>query len=302
MATYNYAGYVTYAVSGSTATFGTRIETAGTLDDSDGALDQFLDGEAISSPLGTIAFEGTLLVDGSRLPVLIDGNIFYIFIPAGTGPTTNWSFPNPTFDTSLIDHSAFSPCFAAGTLIQTASGERPVETLSPGEEIFTFDGRTTRLIWLGRHTVDTFLARDAAEPVCISAGALGGGLPHSDLTVTADHGIVLDDMVINANALINGTTIRSVPAADLPARVTYYHLETEAHDIVLANGAPSETFVDCVTRARFDNYAEYLDLCGTDRIISAMNRPRISTSRLVPQGIRDRINVVGRKSAREAVA
>ena len=97
------------------------------------------------------------------------------------------------------------------------------------------------------------------QPVRIRAGALGNGLPHSDLTVTADHGMVIDGLIINASALINGTTIDWVPMDELPDRVTYYHVETEDHDVILANGAPAETFVDAVTRSHFDNHQEYLE-------------------------------------------
>lgn len=44
-------------------------------------------------------------------------------------------------------------------------------------------------------------------PVGIFAGALGDGLPHSDLTVMADHGMMADDLVINASALAKGSSI-----------------------------------------------------------------------------------------------
>ena len=80
------------------------------------------------------------------------------------------------------------------------------------------------------------------QPVRICAGALGDGLPNADLTVTADHGMVLDGLVINASALVNGATIDWVPLAELSTRVTYYHVETTGHEVILANGAPSESF------------------------------------------------------------
>ncbi|MEL7115480.1 MAG: Hint domain-containing protein, partial [Pseudomonadota bacterium] len=127
------------------------------------------------------------------------------------------------------------------------------------------------------------------EPVCITAGAMGGGLPHSDLYVSADHGMVLDGLVINASALVNGDTIRFVSASELPRMFIYYHIETEAHDVILANGAAAETFVDAVSRRDFDNYQEYLELYGTERIIPEMPMPRISSQRLVPHATKDRL-------------
>jgi hypothetical protein len=124
------------------------------------------------------------------------------------------------------------------------------------------------------------------EPVCISAGALGQGLPHSDLYVTAAHGMIWHGMVVNAGAMVNGTTIRFVPMTQMPPVFTWYHIETEGHEEILAQGAPSETFVDYVGRSAFDNYQEYLDLYGAERIIPEMKRPRLSSQRMLPDDLR----------------
>ena len=98
--------------------------------------------------------------------------------------------------------------------------------------------------------------------------------------------MLIDGYVINACALVNGSTIRFVPAAEMPSEFTYYHIETEAHDAVLANGAVAETFVDAVSRRDFDNYDEYLSLYGADRVIPEMPQPRITSARVVPEAIK----------------
>ena len=130
-----------------------------------------------------------------------------------------------------------------------------------------------------------------SEPVRIRANALADGIPHSDLTVTADHGMIIDGLVINAAALVNGDTINFVATPDLPDRMQVFHVETEDHNVILANGAPAETFIDVADRKSFDNYAEYLDLYGTERVIPEMPRPRISSARLVPEEIRQRLRL-----------
>lgn len=191
-----------------------------------------------------------------------------------------------------VTGAPYTYCFAADTLIATPAQARRVDELSIGDMVMTASGDTIPVKWIGRQTVRKFLAGPHMQPVRIRAGALGEGLPTKDLTVTADHGMIIDDLVINASALVNGTTIDFVPLAELPDRVTYYHVETEAHDIILANGTPAETFVDAVTRANFDNYAEYIDLFGAERIIPEMDRPRISSQRLLPQTIRERLGIV----------
>ncbi|TNF23183.1 MAG: Hint domain-containing protein [Rhodobacteraceae bacterium] len=183
-------------------------------------------------------------------------------------------------------------CFGAGTLIATPRGETAVESLRIGDLVRTTSGRVVPVTWVGVQTVSTlFTPPERLRPVRIKAGALGQGLPHSDLTVTADHGMVIDGLVITASALVNGTTIDFVPLADLATRFTVYHVETEDHDVILANGAPAETFIDYIGRKAFDNFAEYLALYGAERIIREMPNPRISASRLVPLGIKARLGI-----------
>ena len=117
--------------------------------------------------------------------------------------------------------------------------------------------------WIGRQTVSTlFGPAERLMPVRFEAGSLGDGLPNADLTVTADHGMLIDGVICHAGALVNGTSITRVPLAEMGKTYTVYHIETEAHEIILANGAPAETFIDNVSRRVFDNYAEFEALYG----------------------------------------
>lgn len=166
-----------------------------------------------------------------------------------------------------------------------------MQSLAMGDTVATAEGKLAPVKWIGRQTVHKLFSRERMQPVRIRAGALGFGQPHSDLTVTADHGMVIEGLVITASALVNGGTIDWVPMAELPDRVTYYHIETEGHDVILANGAPAETFVDYASRRAFDNYQEYLDLYGVERIIPEMDRPRISSARMVPDAIKARLGI-----------
>jgi len=186
-------------------------------------------------------------------------------------------------------------CFAAGTRIATPEGERAVETLVIGDRVCTADGREVGVRWIGRQRVHkAFTRRERFEPVRVRAGALSGalgrpGVPSRDLVLTADHALILDGLAINAGALVNGDSIAVVPARELPDQFTYYHIETEGHEVVLANGAPAETFLDQGDRRKFDNYGEYVALYGDDRRIAEMPLPRISTARLVPPSLRARL-------------
>lgn len=207
---------------------------------------------------------------------------------------------NPRYDVSGVannganttDVGAFElQCFAAGTRIATPDGEATVDSLRIGDMVTTADRRQVPVIWAGRQSVITRLATARQEPVRIRAGALGNGLPHADLTITADHGMILDGLVINASALVNGTTIDYVSLDELPDRVTYFHIETPRHDVILANGAPSETFIDIAGRKGFDDYQDYLDHHEAERIVPEMDRPRIASRRLLPDAIKARLGI-----------
>ena len=185
----------------------------------------------------------------------------------------------------------YTYCFGADTMITTPDGAARVDRLQIGDLVTTQNGSAVRVKWIGLQTVMPFFSGPSALPVIIHKGALGHNRPNQDLTVTADHGIVLDGHIVNASALVNGTSIRFAEPGELGQRTTYYHVETDAHDVVFANGVSAETFVDTSSRANFDNFAEYLDLYGDEQVIAESPLPRIASGRMLPGSIRARINV-----------
>jgi hypothetical protein len=206
-----------------------------------------------------------------------------------TGGAQSHASPNISGTTYATQDASIS-CFLAGTLIGTPTGEIVVEQLQIGDVVRTADGGTAPVHWIGRQALTRHRHGLRMEPVCISAGALGEGLPHSDLTVTADHGMILDGLVINASALVNGSSVFFVPLNVLP-EFTVYHIETEAHEVIIANGAPTETFVDAAGRAMFDNHVEYLALYGAERIVPEMDVPRVTSQRLLPDAIKVQLEI-----------
>jgi hypothetical protein len=138
--------------------------------------------------------------------------------------------------------------------------------------------------------------------VLIEAGALGAGLPTRELRVTADHALLLDGLLVQAGALVNGTTIRRMSARELGETFTVFHIETDAHDVVLAEGVPAETFIDNVARQGFDNHAEFEALYGTPaEPLAEQSRPRIMSARQMPAVLKARIaEAAGRPVPRAA--
>ncbi|WP_420397968.1 Hint domain-containing protein [Nioella sp.] len=181
-------------------------------------------------------------------------------------------------------------CFAADTEIHTPEGIAQVTALEIGDVILTACGGTASIKWIGRQTVSTrFGPAERLMPVRFAAGSLGDGLPHADLTVTADHGMLVDGVICHAGALVNGTTITRVPMSEMGQTYTVYHIETDEHEIILANGAPAETFIDNVSRRSFDNFAEFETLYGDVPEMEELPFPRAMSARQVPGHIQARL-------------
>lgn len=156
---------------------------------------------------------------GGGSPFTTVGYTSNVPIPANTQLTfTSTGKPNP--GSALTPEYGGLLCFREGTPIATPAAERPVEALGPGDPVLTADGRVVPVKWIGRQTRMVTFSGDAVCPVRIRAGALADNVPHADLDVTADHGMLVDGLVVNAGALVNGTSVVRVPASELPARIT----------------------------------------------------------------------------------
>ncbi len=213
----------------------------------------------------------------------------YLIPLDGTVPTDEVFVDVNTY-TGTTSASIALMCFLEGSLIATETGARRVEHLSIGEAVATADGRYVPITWIGRQTVFTrFGPAERLMPVRFAAGSLGDGLPHTDLMVTADHGMLVDGVICHAGALVNGGTITRVPLSEMGESYTVYHIETEAHEIILANGAPAETFIDNVSRRVFDNFAEFEALYGDVPEMEELPYPRAMSARQVPGIVRQRL-------------
>ncbi|KAA8387252.1 glycosyltransferase [Acetobacter sp. DmW_136] len=149
-----------------------------------------------------------------------------------------------------------TPCFCRGTLIETERGEIAVEDLAIGNRVRTASGALRPIRWIGHRSYSGPFVRGNRNvlPIVIRAGALGGGLPRRDLSVSPLHAMALEGVLIPAICLVNGVSILQAESID---QVTYFHIELETHDILLAEGAPSESFIDDGSRGMFHNAAEF---------------------------------------------
>jgi len=61
--------------------------------------------------------------------------------------------------------------------------------------------------------------------------------------------------------LVNGATITQAERIDW---LEYFHIELDSHEVILAEGMPAESFVDCDNRFMFHNGAEFARLYPAD--------------------------------------
>jgi len=203
---------------------------------------------------------------------------------------SNTDYPDGTPWPAFVSDPYVS-CFLEGTQIATRTGPVAVEYLRVGDCVLTAEEKQVPVKWIWRQTVHTCLGQSMSNiPILIHANALAAGLPVRDLRVTADHALLIDGALVQAGALVNGTTIRRMTAAELGARSTVFHVEMENHALILAEGVAAETFVDNVTRRRFNNYAEYEALYGeAGASIAELDLPRVKSARQLPAPIRQRL-------------
>ena len=231
----------------------------------------------------------TSLGNGSALFDASDGTHGYqLWMTDGTAAGTSVIVPS-TGPSLLAPRNFVVLCFAPGTRIRTPAGEVAVETLRRGDFVVVTDGRTVPITWIGRQTVSTRFGDPLRVlPIRIRAGALADNVPCRDLLLTPDHAILVDDVLVQAGALVNGTSI--VRERNVPERLTYYHVELDDHSLLLAENTPAETFVDNIDRLPFDNWAEHEALYPHGKLIVEMPHPRAKAHRQVPKAIKHQLN------------
>ena len=214
----------------------------------------------IDSTVDVTGFTGVTLTAGTRYWIeLTDTGLgvcwTYALDQSGTGVAGE--FINDSY-ASLSDSTAGAlrmevdiACFAAGTRIATASGETAVEHLRPGKMVRTQSGRLAPIRWIGHRRIDCrrHPKPDSVRPIAIAPGAFGPGRPARPLLLSPDHAVFVDDRLVPIRHLVNGATITPCSAA----RVTYYHVELDQHDIMLAAGLPVESYLDTGNRHAFAN-------------------------------------------------
>ncbi len=143
-------------------------------------------------------------------------------------------------------------CFTDGTLIETENGPVPVETITKGDRMKTLDNAYQAVVWTGSRSLgpQDFAQFPNLRPVRICTGALGPNQPDRDLIVSPQHRVFVDTKVAervmqNREMLVPAKKLTDLPGISLveyPGDVTYFHILLHDHQILVSNGALTESF------------------------------------------------------------
>lgn len=153
-------------------------------------------------------------------------------------------------------------CFLRGTAIRTPAGETRIEDLEIGDLVETLRGQAMPVKWIGRRLYKRSGPswNDRVAPVRIARHAIDAATPHRDLYLSPGHALFIDDVLIRAEDLVNGTTIARALPADAET-LEYFHIVLESHEAILAEGMPAESFLlKDDNHEGFVNFAEFARL------------------------------------------
>ncbi|TDE38431.1 Hint domain-containing protein [Antarcticimicrobium sediminis] len=157
----------------------------------------------------------------------------------------------PTGTMNFAEIENIIPCFTPGTRIATPQGERLVEDLEIGDRVITRDNGIQEIRWVGSRRLNglELSLADHLQPVMIRKGALGKGLPERDMMVSPQHRVLLAndrtalyfedrEVLVAAKHLVGMEGVERIEQSS----VTYIHFMFDQHEVVLSDGAWTESF------------------------------------------------------------
>ncbi len=156
----------------------------------------------------------------------------------------------------LSEFVAAIPCFTPQVAIATESGSQLAGNLQAGARVLTRDHGAQTVHWVGRRRFGwrELGLNPALRPIRIVAGALGDGVPAADMLVSPNHrflaalpGQYLTDeteRLWQARSLLGREGVTRVDAP----QIEYVQLLLERHELVLSEGAWSESFQPSAAR------------------------------------------------------
>lgn len=166
-------------------------------------------------------------------------------------------------------------CFARGSQILTVDGDVPVENLTVGDWVVTTNA-AVQVKWIGRQVLTK--ARSASwgrnvTPIRVSRFAIDDQTPQRDLYLSPEHSLLIDGALIPVKYLVNGHSIVFDDDAGRSDTIEYFSVELDTHEVIYAEGTPTETFLYTGGQIVWDNFGEYEELYGTGHTLMTAFAP-----------------------------
>jgi hypothetical protein len=198
--------------------------------------------EMNGSSLLTVVYRGT--VAGGIILEHTESSQYYLF------SDTLYSYDA----IATMTEEPYPVCFVKGTLITTDRGHVAIENLVVGDRVQGSTGwRTVKWVGWRNYGATSFLTEESharIAPVRIHAHAIAANVPSKDLLTSAWHHLFVQGKLVRAGDLINDTTITQETHV---REVSYYHVELDQFDIIMAHGMYSESWADGGNRDFFQN-------------------------------------------------
>ena len=186
---------------------------------------------------------------------------------------TNGTFQLPSGQVvpySQFENGSGIACFTSGTLIATESGARAIEDLMLEDRVLTMDCGLQPVRWIGKRRLaqSELGQRPELRPIIIRKGALGHNHPADDLMVSPQHRILLRSRVAkrmfgHTEILVPAIKLLDLDGVDRALEcesVTYFHLMLDSHQVIFANGQPTESLYAGPEAMKALQPAAYLEL------------------------------------------
>lgn len=225
-------------------TFDSALRTASNSNEgSEGFTVEILDSDGVSVASTTVLPTSNSLTSFS-LPVNFPSEGTYTVRLTELGPDDSLG--------AIVDNIELMVCFRGSTTIQMPKGGKPARDILVGDVVDT--ARGPKLVrWTGHRSVsaDDIAHNEKLLPVKISSGSLGCGLPLADLWVSRQHRIQVTSPICKRmfgcqNALVSAISLTALPGIYVDSSVhelDYVHILLDAHEILFAEGAPSESLL-----------------------------------------------------------
>ncbi len=231
---------------------------------------------------------GSSTIDGGETGEVL-GDVLNIFgeatisMSSAEDGVVNW-VDGSSLTFSNIESVTYAACFTSGTMIKALGGDIPVEMIAPGQRILTRDNGFKPVEWAGGRHYSAAELQDQPHlaPIRIRAGALGPNNPAADLMVSPQHRMLIAqeacailfeaaEVLVAAKDLLHLDGVDRIVPED---GAEYFHILFDRHEIIMGNGAWSESFqpgdlslsgLDIAQRREiFDIFPELLTASGDD--------------------------------------